>query len=575
MLASRRTPFAWLLTSLLLALVGPNPSWASVFVVEEWSASWQSGTTFSDSFDDGVLDPALLAFCGGLLPDDEFGGLLLLRRTTPLGICTALPGLGQQEVAWQLAEPGEMQAEATFRLTAGIPGEGYGLGIGDVTQPDFVSLGAFPFWVGATPRLRLRMLDENSTALAETVLPGDATALPFTTIRFALTLETDGASLRPKGRFALDDGALEELTPVPGAPPGHLLSSGPHATNLFALIVPEPAGRIDDFQDGTPSGWGGEPLHPAPPSVFADAGPAGVGDSALVASALGGSGPGSGFELRNASGWIGDYPGAGVSALALTVQALGPGDLDLRLVVLGPGGAFASATSLPVTAGTGWQTLVLPLEASDLVSVGGFDVAATLEAVSELRLVSSAAPAATGDPLETAVVLDDIAALSVCNDGRDNDGDGRIDWQLGATGDPGCTSPADGTERNTDGTLLCDDELDNDGDGRRDFDPATAADPTQGQGDPGCASPSSPREDPVCDDDLDNDGDGRVDWNGDPEGAGEGPTAPDPQCVGAPWQARENPKGACGLGFELAIALLGLRGLRRRWGPPGSGGQGG
>ncbi len=60
-----------------------------------------------------------------------------------------------------------------------------------------------------------------------------------------------------------------------------------------------------------------------------------------------------------------------------------------------------------------------------------------------------------------------------CNDGYDNDGDGRIDMN-----DPGCTSPTDNDEYNyaAPQTYACNDGYDNDGDGRIDMN------------DPGCTS---------------------------------------------------------------------------------------
>jgi hypothetical protein len=61
-----------------------------------------------------------------------------------------------------------------------------------------------------------------------------------------------------------------------------------------------------------------------------------------------------------------------------------------------------------------------------------------------------------------------------CDDGLDNEGDGRID----APSDPGCTSTADTDEKST---LQCDNGLDDDGDGRIDW----REDAT---GDPQCAS---------------------------------------------------------------------------------------
>ena len=54
------------------------------------------------------------------------------------------------------------------------------------------------------------------------------------------------------------------------------------------------------------------------------------------------------------------------------------------------------------------------------------------------------------------------AVITQCNDGIDNDGDGRIDYPS----DPGCSSLSDNSEK---GTLQCDNGADDDGDGTIDY----------------------------------------------------------------------------------------------------------
>lgn len=85
-----------------------------------------------------------------------------------------------------------------------------------------------------------------------------------------------------------------------------------------------------------------------------------------------------------------------------------------------------------------------------------------------------------------------------CDDGVDNDGDGKIDYD---GGDPECDSITDDTE-----APACSDGIDNDGDGKTDAQ------------DPGCKDengnydPNKDDEgDPQCADGKDNDGDGRID----------------------------------------------------------------
>jgi spore coat protein A len=109
-----------------------------------------------------------------------------------------------------------------------------------------------------------------------------------------------------------------------------------------------------------------------------------------------------------------------------------------------------------------------------------------------------------------------------CQDGLDNDGDGRTDHPA----DPGCASAADFLE--TSPSLPCDDGADGDGDGFTDH-----------PDDPGCRDPSWREEDPECQDGLDNDGRTGIDFDGGASLNGGVPlAAPDPQCVAA-WDRSE------------------------------------
>lgn len=129
-----------------------------------------------------------------------------------------------------------------------------------------------------------------------------------------------------------------------------------------------------------------------------------------------------------------------------------------------------------------------------------------------------------------------------CDDGIDNDEDGRIDLA-----DPGCEEPADWNELGA-----CEDGEDNDGDGHADY-PA----------DPGCRRPTSISERTECQDGVDNDGQAGIDFDGGASvNLGVPLAAPDPQCDSA-WKNRER-ASACGLGWEVALSLpvLMIRGRR-------------
>ncbi|MBS3120055.1 hypothetical protein J4475_04515, partial [Candidatus Woesearchaeota archaeon] len=98
---------------------------------------------------------------------------------------------------------------------------------------------------------------------------------------------------------------------------------------------------------------------------------------------------------------------------------------------------------------------------------------------------------ATG-PDPASVNQPDILATTQCNDGIDNDFDGLIDLS-----DPGCIGHGDSSEK--DPSLVCDNGLDDDGDGRADYH----------------ISPSDSSEyGGQCDDGTDNDLDTFTDWFG-------------------------------------------------------------
>lgn len=116
-----------------------------------------------------------------------------------------------------------------------------------------------------------------------------------------------------------------------------------------------------------------------------------------------------------------------------------------------------------------------------------------------------------------------------CNDGKDNDGDGMVDFP----DDPGCTSAEDDSE-NSPPAPQCKDGRDNDGDGKIDF-----------PDDPGCYAPNQDDETddcpdgplcPQCSNGKDDDGNGQTDYPADTgcSSAADNDEYPsDPQACGA------------------------------------------
>jgi hypothetical protein len=105
-----------------------------------------------------------------------------------------------------------------------------------------------------------------------------------------------------------------------------------------------------------------------------------------------------------------------------------------------------------------------------------------------------------------------------CDDGRDNDGDGTLDFTTNAPNQPDsdCSSAADDLEApDPAAPAACADGKDNDGDGKIDFpaDPGCTSAADNDETDPQLGLPLVARP---CADGKDNDGDGKIDFPADP-----------------------------------------------------------
>ncbi len=188
---------------------------------------------------------------------------------------------------------------------------------------------------------------------------------------------------------------------------------------IAALTAASPAaavvlGQIDDFQDGTVQGWITSLANPNPPINVPDVGPAGLGDDSLQITSTGIAGPGGRWVANNLTQWAGDYPTAGVDMIALDVNNIGTVLLNLRLGFTGPGGFFVTTVSLPIAAGSGWQTVAFSIAAANLTGATdqpSLDVNATLAAVSQLRLHSAVNPTWRGDIIVAQGLVDNVIAV--------------------------------------------------------------------------------------------------------------------------------------------------------------------
>jgi hypothetical protein len=168
------------------------------------------------------------------------------------------------------------------------------------------------------------------------------------------------------------------------------------------------AGQLDDFQDGTTQGWGSGSLNPNPPVNVADGGPAGTGDAYLQVTSSGNFGAGGKLITFNQAQWTGNYTATGVTFIEADVANFGATALSMRVGFRGSGGDFSSINGLALPADGVWRHLHFPIQAGDLTTVGGTDLALTMSSVFELRILSSSAPSIHGDMIVGQFGVDNI-----------------------------------------------------------------------------------------------------------------------------------------------------------------------
>jgi hypothetical protein len=145
-------------------------------------------------------------------------------------------------------------------------------------------------------------------------------------------------------------------------------------------------GQVDDFQEPGAADWRGSQGGAAIPVRRTDGGPDGVGDAWLRVAT-------SSFHLatRNKDQWTGNYLAAGIDAIEMDLNHLRPRAgvvLEIRIIIFGPGGPFASANLTDPIATDAWQRYRFGLTAADLVHVtdGTGDLNDTLTDVRKLLI---------------------------------------------------------------------------------------------------------------------------------------------------------------------------------------------
>ena len=171
--------------------------------------------------------------------------------------------------------------------------------------------------------------------------------------------------------------------------------------------------QTDNFEDGTVQGWSEGGISPNPPANIADGGPGGTGDNYLQNVSSGGGGAGSKLVMFNTIQWKGDYTSTGVTDISMHMNNLGTTNLEMRLAFDGNGGRFSSTNAVSLLAGSGWQTVVFPIGPSDLTSVGGDNVNATLGNVTQLRILHNTSPSWQGASITATLGVDNITASDI------------------------------------------------------------------------------------------------------------------------------------------------------------------
>lgn len=172
----------------------------------------------------------------------------------------------------------------------------------------------------------------------------------------------------------------------------------------------------DDFEDGTTMNWTEGGPSPNPPQNIPDGGPGGVGDNYLENVSSGGAGPGSRMAMFNQDQWAGDYNAVG-PAIVITADMANFGDtpLSMRVAVNSVGGTwYATTIAEALPADGAWYPVMFELSNADMTLVSGSETLSdVLDAVFELRILSSSVPNSRGDNISATLGVDNFQVYSV------------------------------------------------------------------------------------------------------------------------------------------------------------------
>lgn len=187
-------------------------------------------------------------------------------------------------------------------------------------------------------------------------------------------------------------------------------------------------GQLDDFQNGTTSGWQEGSPSPNPPTNVATGGPGGAGDRFLQNVSSGSGGAGGKQIMFNQAQWTGDFNTAGVTRIEAKMANFSATPLHMRLAIerRGTGDEWGSTASVDLPADGVWRPVAFELTSAGLSRlVGTQTLESVLGDVNAFRVLSaSAGPAFNGDQVAATLGVDDIRALRLPGDANF---DGRVD----------------------------------------------------------------------------------------------------------------------------------------------------
>ena len=135
-------------------------------------------------------------------------------------------------------------------------------------------------------------------------------------------------------------------------------------------------------------------------------------DQGMIITSTGTGRAGSKLVAFNKSQWTGDHTAAGIRGILMDLHNAGDTPLNIRLAINGAGGKFSTTSAIALAAQSGWTSALFPTTAGDWTAVsGGADIAATLAGITEVRILSAAAPSWQGETVAAELHVDNIRAI--------------------------------------------------------------------------------------------------------------------------------------------------------------------